>query len=56
MWINGDFDNNPSFKFVHEMHKFGNKEQSEILHKQIVEDSFSKFDLVFKSLATHLNS
>ena len=54
-WIDGDFDN-IDISLLHEMYRFGNKEHSEILHKQIMEDSFSKFDLVFKSLVTHLNS
>ena len=54
-WINGDFDN-IDISFVHEMYRFGNKKHSEISHKQIMEDSYSKFDSIFKSIVTDLNS
>ena len=54
-WINGDFDNH-DIPIVREMYRFGNKKHSENLHKLIMEDNFSKFDSVFKSLVSNLNS
>ena len=54
-WINGDFDNH-DILIVHEMYRFGNKKHSENLHKHIMEDNFSKFDSVFKSIVNKLNS
>ena len=54
-WINGYFDNH-DIPIVHEMYRFGNMKHSENLHKHIMEDNLSKFDLVFKSLVSNLNS
>ena len=55
MWINGDLDNH-DILIVHDMYKFGNKKHSEKLHKEIMEDNFSKFDSVLESLVNNLNS
>ena len=52
-WINGDFDN---MSFVHEMHRFGNKEYSKNLHEQFMSHDLFRFDFVFKSLVSSLNS
>ena len=55
-WINGDFDNH-NISFLHEWHRFGNREHSEEVHKQIMgEKEFFELDLLFQYLASYINS
>ena len=55
-WINGNFDNHDML-FLHEWYRFGNREQTEKVHGEIMrEQTFFELDLVFEYIASYINS